>query len=143
MPVIKEKTVIVSSVIENLLPTGLPDGEPEKTEISVGGYFKTDGTEYSITYSEECDGERAVSDIVICEGSVRVRKEGAVVCEMIFKDGFVHKFIYGVPPYSFDAEITTKKIRNGMTDDGGRIDIFYSMKIGGAEKRVKMRIECV
>ena len=36
MAFIKEKKLKVSSVIENLLPSGLVDGEPEKTEISPG-----------------------------------------------------------------------------------------------------------
>ena len=39
------------------------------------------------------------------------------------------------------AEKYTKKIRNNMTRDGGRLDIFYSMKIGGVDRAVKMKIE--
>ena len=143
MAFIKEKKLKVSSVIENLLPSGLVDGEPEKTEISPDGFLKISDGEYNITYSELTEGGKVVSDIIITDKSVRVKRTGAIESDMLFVEGLTHKSLYGVPPYSFDTEIITKKIRNNMTRDGGRVDIFYNMKIGGAEKQVKMRIECL
>ena len=143
MAIIKEKKFRISSVIENLLPSGLCDGEPEKTEISPEGFLKISDEEYNITYSEMTEGGKVVSDIIVTEDSVRVKRVGAVESEMYFKEGMTHKSLYGVPPYSFDAEVYTRKIRNNLTRDGGRVDIFYNMKIGGADKQVKMRIECL
>ena len=43
--------------------------------------------------------------------------------------------------YRFDIEIYTKKIRNNLGRDGGRLDIHYKMNIGGADKNVRMKIE--
>ena len=60
---------------------------------------------------------------------------------MLFREGYTDKSLYQVPPYSFDAVIYTKKIRSTLTKDGGRVDIFYRMTLGGAEKNVRMRIE--
>ena len=143
MAIIKEKKFIISSVIENLLSSDLSDGESEKTEISPEGFLKISDEEIVITYSEMTEGGKVISDITVKDGSVRVKRVGAVVSDMYFEEGLVHKSLYTVAPYSFDAEILTKKIRNNLTRDGGRLDIFYNMKIGGADKYVKMRIECL
>lgn len=143
MAIIKEKKFRISSVIENLLPSGLTDGEPEKTEITPEGFLKISDDEYVITYSEMTEGGKVISDITVKGSSVRVKRVGAVESDMYFEEGLLHKSLYGVPPYSFDTDIITKKVRNNLTRDGGRVDIFYNMKIGGADKHVRMRIECL
>ena len=142
MAVIKEKKIKMSSVIENLLPSGLTDGEPERAESVADGFLKISDGEYALSYVEITEGGRVAADIFITDGSVRVKRAGAIESDMLFSEGLSHRSVYGVPPYSFDAEIYTKRIRNEMTRDGGRVDIFYTMKIGGADKKVKMRIEC-
>jgi len=37
--------------------------------------------------------------------------------------------------------INTKRIRNTLAERGGTLEILYDMKLGGADKRVKMKIE--
>lgn len=143
MSIIKEKTFKISSVIENLTAGGLVDGESEKTEITPTGFFKISDAGFEISYVELTEGGKVVSDITVTESSVDVKRRGAVDSDMHFEVGVCHKSLYTVSPYSFDSEITTRKIRNNMTRDGGKVDIFYNMKIGGAEKSVKMRIEAL
>ncbi len=143
MAIIKEKKFKISSVIENLSPSGLAEGETERTEIMPDGFLKISNEEIVIMYTEDTEGGRVASDIIITENKVSVKRRGAVVSDMMFLEGESHKSLYQVPPYSFDTEIFTKKIRNNMTRDGGRIDILYTMKIGGAEKSVRMKIETV
>ena len=141
MAIIKEKKFRISSVIENLLPSGLVDGEAEKTEISPEGFLKISDGLYEITYTEMTEGGKVVSEILVTDDSVTVKRVGAVESNMRFEEGKTHASLYGVPPYSFDVEILTKKIRNNMTRDSGRLDIHYTMKIGGADKNVRMKIE--
>ena len=140
MAIIKEMKFYISSTIDNLTPSGLTDGEPERNDISVEGFYKISDDGYEITYSEQTEGGRVVSDIIITESSVTVKRRGAVDSEMVFSEGLVHKSLYTVSPYSFDAEVLTKRIRSSLTKDGGKIDIFYNMKIGGAEKNARMKI---
>ena len=142
MAIIKEMKFYISSSIDNLTKEGLADGEPERNDITVEGFYKISDEGYEITYSEMTEGGKVVSDIIITTSSVAVKRRGAVDSEMVFSEGLLHKSLYTVSPYSFDAEVLTKRIRNGLTKDGGRIDIFYNMKIGGADKAVKMRIDC-
>ena len=140
MAIIKEKKIRVLSEIENLLPSGAPDGECERTEASYDAFFKISEGKYEISYSEMSDSGKIVSTIVISESSVKLTRRGAIESDMTFSPGLSDKSLYSLPPYSFDMVITTRKIRNNLTRDGGRLDIFYNMQIGGADKRVRMTL---
>ncbi len=141
MAIIKEKRIKISSVIENLTADGFVDGETEKTEINSEGFLKISDGKFEISYIEMTEGGRVISDIVIKDAAVSVKRRGAVESDMHFEAGVCHKSLYTVAPYSFDTEVATRKIRNKMTRDGGKVDIFYNMRIGGADKSVKMTIE--
>ena len=143
MPFIKEMTVKVSSVIENLTKEGLSDGAPERTEISPSGFLKVSGEDFEITWSELTEGGKVVCAVNVEGGEVRVVRRGAAWSDMLFKEGLSHKSLYTVSPYSFDTVVFCRKIRNNLTKDGGRLDILYNMSIGGADKSVRMRIECL
>lgn len=141
MPIIKERKFRVSSIIENLSPSGLIDGDPEKTESTPDGFLKISDGEILLSYAENTDGGKVICDILIKDEEISVKRRGAVVSDMLFREGYTDKSIYQVLPYSFDVEVYTKKIRSTMTKDGGRVDIFYRMTIGGADKNVKLRID--
>ncbi len=141
MPIIKEKTIKVSSVIENFSENGLLDGEPEITETCADGFFKISDDGYLLTYSEDTEGGRVITDIEIKDAYIYVKRRGATHSDMHFSEGFTDKSVYEVSPYKFDVEVYTKKIRKNLDRDGGRVNIFYTMNIGGAQKNVRMRIE--
>jgi len=143
MAFIKEMKFTVSSVIENLTPAGLPDGEPERTSLTAEGFYKINGDAYEITYTEMTEGGKVISTIIIDGKGVRVIRRGAVDSEMVFIEGESHSSVYTVSPYSFDTTVSCRKIRSALGKDGGRLDIFYGMNIGGADKSVRMRIDCV
>ena len=142
MAIIKEMNIRFSSVIENLSPMGLAEGEAEKTEISAEGFFYIHDDRYEISFREETEGGAVFSDITVRDTEITLKRRGAIVSDMRFAEGECDRSLYQVPPYSFDTEIRTKKIRNGLTGDGGSVAIFYEMKIGGADKSVRMKIEC-
>ena len=142
MAFIKEMKFKISSVITNLGASGLPDGEPERTEIETVGFYKINGENFEIDYSENTEGGRVVTTISVSEDGVRVLRHGAVESDMRFSEGVSHSSLYTVSPYSFDTVVRCKKIRCGLDNNGGRLDIFYDMTIGGAEKSVRMRIDC-
>ena len=142
MAIIKEMHFEISSHIENLASAGLAESDIEKTEISPDGFFKITDETYIISYTEESEGGRIFTDISVNGGTVDLKRRGAVVSDMHFADGVVHKSEYSVPPYTFDTVITTKKVRNNLTRAGGRLDLYYEMNIGGQDKKVRMKIEC-
>ena len=141
MPIIKEAKISVSSTIENLTDTGVTDGAPEVTEARYDGFYKISDGEFLITYREDSEGQSVISDITVREGAVTVKRTGSVHSEIDFTEKAEHKSLYEVKPYAFDMTVFTRKIRSSLTKDGGRLDIYYDMTIGGAQKKVKMRIE--
>ena len=141
MAIIKEMHFEISSHIENLASAGLSGSDVEKTEISPDGFFKISDDAYIISYTEESEGGRIFTDISVSGGEVDLKRRGAVVSDMHFAEGEVHKSEYSVPPYTFDTVITTKKVRNNLTRAGGRLDLYYEMNIGGQDKKVRMKIE--
>ena len=140
MPVIKEVKIKIESSIENLDQSGLPDGEVEKTVSEAVGFIHCFGDEYLITYSERSEGGEVFSEILVKGGGVRVKRKGAIESDLYFEEGTEHKSLYSIPPYKFDASVLTRRIRNGLNEDGGVLDLFYNMKIGGAEKSARMKI---
>jgi len=141
MAFIKERKFRITSHIDNLDEAGIPEGDAERTESSPNGFFKISEDEYRIEYTETENGDKTVCEVIIKSDSVRVTRRGALKSDMIFEEGKEHSSLYSVGPYSFDCVVFTKKIRNNVTRDGGKLDIFYKMTIGGQDKNVKMRIE--
>ena len=130
----------IQSIIDNLDATGLADGESEKAESLFDGVYRYTGDGAHITYKENTDGGSCDSEILVFSDGVTVRRRGAIISELYFKDGETHASIYQIPPYSFDAEVTAKRVTVELEPVGGRINLVYNMKIGGAEKSAIMRI---
>lgn len=140
MAIIKQAEIKILSVIENLGADGLPEGDAERNESLATGYFHiTDGVTFA-TYTEQTEGGDISSEVRVEQDGVRVIRRGAIESEMYFSEGVTHSSLYKVGPYAFDAEISTRKIRLELSEDGGRVDMFYNMKIGGAEKSARMKI---
>ena len=140
MAVIKEAEIRIVSVIENLSPSGIPEGEAERAESSATGYLHlTDGATF-VTYTEMTDGGKIVSEVRSEADTVKVIRRGAIESEMHFREGTSHSSVYSVGPYSFDAEVSTRRIRRELSAEGGRIELFYNMRIGGADKSARMKI---
>ena len=58
---------------------------------------------------------------------------------MIFAEKETTKTIYSIPPFSFDAEIYTRKIRSTISSSGGKLELFYSITVGGAKKNTVLK----
>ena len=140
MPKIKEARIKIESVIENVGPSGLPEGDAERTVSETSGFIHYTDEGILLTYSEENEGAVVYSDISYSDGEVWVKRRGALVSELFFKEGVEHSSLYEVPPYKFDATVKTRRIKASFTEDGGELSLFYNMKIGGADKSARMRI---
>lgn len=140
MAFVKEVTLLVKSTIENI-EDGITDHElDEVTESTVSGFMKPTENGFFLTYSEDGEGGRTVCDITTYGECVRVRRIGSVVSDLIFEVGVEHTSIYEVPPYKFDMAVEATKIRNSLTFGSGVLDLFYKMNVGGATKKVRLKI---
>ena len=139
--VIKEVCIKVCSVIENLDSSGLACSDAERTETRSVGYLHIyDGGVYLVTYAEKNEDQQVTTEIKYDGDTVTVKRYGSIESLMVFKEGYRDSSVYKISPYSFDAEVITKKIRAALDNDGGTIDLYYNMKIGGAERSARMKI---
>ena len=132
MPKIQEIKLKIESVIENIGASGFPDGDAERTVTETDGFIHYTDDGVLMTYSEHTDGGDVFSDISYADGEVIVKRRGAIISEMRFKEGTEHSSLYEIPPYKFDATVKTRRIRAEFSEEGGNISLFYNMKIGGA-----------
>ena len=130
----------IESVIENLDASGFPEGEAERSASECEGFFRYSNGESVITYCESGEGGSVSSEIKYSDGEATVKRTGAIESELYFKEGVQHQSIYCVTPYKFDATVHTRKIRASINENGGTLELFYNMKIGGAEKSARMKI---
>ena len=130
----------IESIIENLDAHGLSDGESEKSTGLFDGVYRFAPDGAHITYKENTDGGLCESEILVFSDSVSVKRRGAIISNLYFKEGETNASLYQIPPYSFDAEVTAKRVDIDLNSFGGKINLVYNMKIGGAEKSAIMRI---
>jgi len=139
---LKKVKLKIYSYIDNLDASSLPEGEREISETEHSGAMKLSRGEISLSYRETTEGGSVFSDILVHEsGAVTVRRSGAIDSTMHFDEKEAYNTVYSLPPYKFDMTINTKRIRNTLAERGGTLEILYDMKLGGADKRVKMKIE--
>jgi len=137
---LKRVNLKIESVIDHLDPAGLTEGESERNVSESVGSLLLSEENVRITYKEKTEGGESESEIICSGGGVTVRRRGAIESELYFKEGETHQSVYSVPPYKFDAEVKTRRVCIELSETGGRIDLFYNMKIGGAEKAARMKI---
>lgn len=133
------KKINILSIIEELDDAGLTESS-ERTEVSAPVEICEIGALLTLSYTETSEGQKCDSLISIKDGAITVKRTGSVESEFVFCEKMSHKSLYKIPPYSFDAEIFTKKIRNNLTRGIGTLSILYDMTIGGGKKRVNMKI---
>ena len=138
----REAIITLSSVIDNIAETGLPTDEPERSESRAIGTLVSSPRGSLVSFTETTEGGEVKTKIEILADKLRVVRSGAIVCDMLFSEGVAHNSVYGAPPYSFDVSVYTRRIRGEITADGGEINIFYFMEIGGAKKSVRMKLFC-
>lgn len=134
-----KRYVKIESLIEELDDSGMPlDSEESKTECECS--VTEWGESFTASYTERSEGGEANSLISVNAECITVTRTGAIESTFVFREGERTSSLYKIPPYAFDAEIYTKKIRRSLSGTTGDITIFYEMSVGGAKKRVRMKI---
>ncbi len=129
----------ITSTIDDLDDNGLIESTEKNDEVYEAGLAEW-GEAITISYHESGEDKEIDTLITIKGDEVTVKRDGSISSEFIFKEKHTHKAVYSIPPFSFDAEIFTRKIRGGITSLGGELTIIYDMIVGGAKKSVRMKI---
>ena len=131
--------ITVSSVIYELDDAGLV-ADSDKTELMCQAVLDINAGRSILHYTTEENGQKTDTDIYIADATVRVIRRGAIESDFIFEEKTSFKSLYKIPPYAFDAEIYTKKIRRTEQDGMKEISVIYDMTVGEAKKSVRMKI---
>lgn len=129
----------IASTIDDLDDNGLIEST-EKNDEAYEASLTEWGDAITIAYHEKGEDKEVDTLITIKGDEVTVKRDGSISSEFVFKEKYTHKAVYSIPPFSFDAEIFTRKIRGGLTFSGGELTIIYDMTVGGAKKSVRMKI---
>ena len=140
MAFIKEGIFTVLSKIEDIDENGFAT-EAEEMKNECAGFLRAAEDELLITYTEGEGESKSFSQISVRGETVLVHRRGASESSIRLRVGEKHTSIYKVPPYSFDMEVEAKRIRNSMDIKGGRLDLFYLMRIGGQDRKVRLCID--
>ena len=130
----------IESIIENLDSRGLIDGDPERSLTEANGTYRYSDGEAFINFNEQGEYGKIHTEIKCLGGTVTVRRDGAIESNMHFAEGESHHSLYVIAPYQFDSTVTAKRVRTDLTAEGGKIDLLYSMVLGGTEKNARMKI---
>ncbi len=131
----------VNSVIDNLDENGFAEGDPEITIFTTDGHLRLTDNGYDIYYVEENDGGKTYCTLsALKDGGAYLKRHGACEFELPLREGEEVETVYKVSPYAFDVTVNPLKIRNSLTESGGEIALFYTMNIGGQNKKIKLKI---
>ncbi len=136
-----EVTVKVSSITTDIDYFGRLVGDEEKTETMTVGYLHIyDDGRALVTYAEKSEGGSVTTEISVSGKSVTVSRRGAIESSMRFEEGLVHRSVYSIPPYSFDAEVKAETVKAELYSEKGRIELKYIIKVGGSSRFAIMKI---
>lgn len=136
----RDVQLVVNSYIENLDESGLAEGDAEISRTSHAAKMSVRGSDIFLCYEEQSEGGKIFSDIRLCSDGITVSRRGAIESVLLFKDGEEFNTVYSVPPYKFDMHVKTLRIRSSADENGGEVDILYTMTVGGACKKCCMRL---
>ena len=136
----KDVEIIIESTVDDLDDAGLT-ASSDKTRAEVRGNISECGGALIISYTQTSKNVTSNSEIKVSADALTVKRSGDAEYSFVFKEGECTSSLYTVPPYSFDTDIYTRRIRNSLSACGGEITLIYDMTIGGAKKKTTMKIK--
>ena len=117
------KDVIIS--INSLF--SFEEGEEQQMEFTTDGYYFYEDEVGCLSYEEtEVTGlEGTRTSLFVMPDQVVVDREGTVTSRMVFKAGLKSAFQYTTPFGSATMGINTRRIRQNMGLNGGKVEIDY------------------
>ena len=117
------KDVIIS--INSLF--SFEEGEEQQMEFTTDGYYFYEDEVGCLSYEEtEVTGlEGTRTSLFVMPDQVVVDREGTVTSRMVFKEGLKSAFQYATPFGSATMGINTRRIRQNMGLNGGKVEIDY------------------
>ncbi len=118
---------------------GLPEVEPEveTLEMDSEGIMRISDERFELEYFEtELTGmEGACTSISFDRdnpGLITLLRTGTVETVLVFEAGQRNCCAYSTPEINFEVTVRTWDLRNELTEDGGELELDYSLEFRGA-----------
>ena len=108
------------------------DMEPDSIELMTEGTLSLTGSGgILLTYQEsELTGlEGTTTSFEICGPQVILSRTGSVNSQMVFEEGRQHTSLYETPFGELAVDIQTSRLRHNLTEQGGIMDLRYSISV--------------
>lgn len=109
------------------------EGQTDRSELFTKGEYRHHGGAYYIDYDEsEATGfEGSHVQLKVDGDIVTMTRTGKAFSSLVFEQGERHFCHYGTEYGDCMIGITTTKLRHVMADNGGEIEIRYSLDVNG------------
>lgn len=113
-------------------------------EIAYGSYDEKNDKQY-IRYKTETDEQNgAIASIIILDGdSLTIKRRGHTNSSMVYRAGKKHAFPYETPYGIIDMEIETDKLISNVDENGGTIELVYTLTVQDEKYYNDMKIRIV
>lgn len=110
------------------------DGKPDQITLMTEGTLTADAGRYELRYEEtEVTGMAGTTTVILIEGErVTLMRMGEICSQMVFEQGRRHHSVYSTPYGNLEVGVSTRSLSNSIGENGGRLDIDYSMELDHA-----------
>ena len=125
-----EKEVVISIKGMQQYEGALPDA----VELVTAGRLARDGTGYTLSYQEsELTGlEGTLTTIQVDGEQVTLMRVGEFNSQLVFQEGRRHFSMYNTPYGAMTIGVNTRHLLAQLTDQGGDIEVDYSVEVDHA-----------
>lgn len=126
---------------------------PESDEVEAEEFFteavmdvSPDGRITLLYEESELSGmEGTTTELIFTKDEptlVTLRRTGTVRCALVMEEHRQHSGVYETPVMPLDLTVITHSLRNTVTEDGGILDAYYSLRFGTiTTTRTRLRVE--
>ena len=105
--------------------------EPETVELITEGILEQEEKGWKLTYEEsDLTGLKGVTTTFQVEpGKVTLSRKGPLSSQMVFQEGVRHESLYQMEFGALMMVVCAKKIVHNLSQNGGTVDLVYSIEI--------------
>ena len=144
----------ISQAEEDSILNSVEDALPENDEVEAEVFFTEAVMDisstgiFTIRYEEsELSGmDGTTTELIFSKNEpslVTLRRTGTVRCAIVMEEHRQHSGVYQTPVMPLDLTVTTHSLTNTITEDGGVLDAYYSIRFGTVtttRTRLKMEV---
>ena len=143
----------ISQAEEDSILNSVEDALPENDEVEAEVLFTEAVMDisstgiFTIRYEEsELSGmEGTTTELIFSKNEpslVTLRRTGTVRCAIVMEEHRQHSGVYQTPVMPLDLTVTTHSLTNTITEDGGVLDAYYSIRFGTVTTtRTRLKVE--